>query len=146
MAAELPTPGALVGRAVRRFRERLGRSQKWVAERMTALGFGWSATTCADVEGTRRRVSVDELIALGAVLKAGPIDFLRSSTDVALGNVVVRKGTYNSELEGVGSFWFDEDSRSIFTSKEALESFRTKGLVESSGPGIPWPPPPSEED
>jgi transcriptional regulator with XRE-family HTH domain len=69
-------PGAVLAENVRAYRQVRGLSQEQLAERMAALGHGWTAGIVGFVERGDRNMTVDELLGLALVLGASIGDLL----------------------------------------------------------------------
>ena len=68
---------AVIGKSTRAARSRRDLSQDQVAARMRALGFtGWLRQTVGQVERGKRRLIVDEVLALAAAVETSVIDLL----------------------------------------------------------------------
>jgi transcriptional regulator with XRE-family HTH domain len=80
---------ALVGGHVRRLRTEQGLTQEDVAEGMVERGFGWTRVTVAEIEGGKRRITIDEWLGLALVFAVPaislliPEDRVRVTTDFA---------------------------------------------------------------
>ena len=75
-------PSEALAANLRAYRARVHHDQEQVAAGMRRLGHRWTRATVAEVEAAdetrrkRRRVSVDELVALGAMIGIPPCDLL----------------------------------------------------------------------
>jgi transcriptional regulator with XRE-family HTH domain len=74
-----------VARNVAAERTRRRMEQKDLAVGMARLGHDWKQPTVADVEGGRRRISLDELVGLALVLNRTIPELLRPSENVDVG-------------------------------------------------------------
>lgn len=63
-------------RGMKSMRERLGKSQQWVAEQMIQRGHDWHQSTVYKSEAGSRRVSIGEAASLSEIMNAGVDDLL----------------------------------------------------------------------
>jgi transcriptional regulator with XRE-family HTH domain len=72
-----PTATANVAQHMRRWRQRQERPQRFLAQRVNEHGLAWTQSIVSQVELGHRHVTVDELVALAAVLGRSPADLLK---------------------------------------------------------------------
>ena len=105
-------PRELFGEAVRTLRRARGWSQEDLARKMTDAGYPMHQTTLAKLESGVRPTSVDELVALGALLNVDPRDLIRVPADqgaerevgeamLALQEVTAEMEEINREMEAL---------------------------------------------
>lgn len=81
-------PERVIGREMRRIRERLGLTQQEVAERMLKNGFRFHQTQIAKMERGERPIRVNEWIAITIALGMTPQDMLSSAISASVGESV----------------------------------------------------------
>lgn len=77
-------PERVIGREMRRIRERLGLTQQEVAERMLKNGFRFHQTQIAKMERGERPIRVNEWIAIATALGTTPQDMLSSAISASV--------------------------------------------------------------
>jgi transcriptional regulator with XRE-family HTH domain len=78
------TIGQILGENLKALRTESGWSQDRLANAMAALGFKWKRVTCAEVEGTSRRLGLDELMGLAALFGVPAVQLMVPSEGTAL--------------------------------------------------------------
>jgi len=91
-------PERVIGREMRRIRERLGLTQLEVAERMLNNGFRFHQTQIAKMERGERPIRVNEWIAIATALGTTPQDMLASAIGAHIGESP-QKRLSRAELE-----------------------------------------------
>jgi transcriptional regulator with XRE-family HTH domain len=111
------TPTQTVAAAVREIRETRLMSQSDLAKRMVQRGHRWTDSSVSRVEGGKRDITVDELVALGLALGIGPQGLLAPQTPgVAVGGgVVIENWVFTEWLQGRLSLFQDADGKSFLT-------------------------------
>jgi len=74
----------ILGENVKALRNESGWSQERLANAMSALGFKWKRVTCAEVEGTSRRLGLDELMGLAALFGVPAVQMMLPSDGTTL--------------------------------------------------------------
>jgi transcriptional regulator with XRE-family HTH domain len=78
------TFGQILGENLKALRTESGWSQVRLATAMAALGFKWKRVTCAEVEGTSRRLGLDELMGLAALFGVPAVQLMVPSEGTTL--------------------------------------------------------------
>lgn len=86
----------VIGREMRRIRERLGITQQELAERMIKNGFRFHQTQVAKMERGERPIRVNEWIAIATALGMAPLDMLSAAISA---NVSKSKGSSQTIAE-----------------------------------------------
>jgi transcriptional regulator with XRE-family HTH domain len=74
----------ILGENLKALRIESGWSQDRLATAMAALGFKWKRVTCAEVEGTSRRLGLDELMGLAALFGVPAVQLMLPSEGTTL--------------------------------------------------------------
>jgi hypothetical protein len=70
------TFGYVVGQNVKDLRLKAGWTQEMLAEAMTEAGYDWKRITCAEVEGDKRRLAMEELLVLASLFAVPAVELM----------------------------------------------------------------------
>ena len=76
-----PSPDRLVGRSIRRAREKVGLTQKELSDRLTQSGWEIDSTAVTRIEKGTRAVRVNQLYLIAAVLETSPTRLMQSESE-----------------------------------------------------------------
>jgi hypothetical protein len=76
--------GEIIGANIKALRDEADWTQERLAEAMAHQGFPWKRITCAEVEASSRRVSLEEVLTLAALFAEPAITFLLPDDTIAL--------------------------------------------------------------
>ena len=117
----------LFGETVRTLRRARGWSQEDLARKMTDAGHPMHQTTLAKLESGIRPTSVDELVALGALLNVNPRDLIRVPSEQGaereVDEAMLALQEVTAEMEEI-----DREMEALARRREALTPVRTERI------------------
>ena len=136
------TPSDVFGSRLRDAREKQGWNQEDVASKLANLGLKLDRTAIAKIEGGYRKLSLDEAIAISAVLNVALVHMCVPLTDaerVRVGDQVVDASRMRAWVRGERPLRETDDFRMFFTQapeqefRDRLEADRSHAPPKEEG-------------